>query len=487
MLVDVEVLQGHERENVSVRPHADIDRPAKPGLIAARRGPLQTAGMRPETRYARSGELDIAYQTVGDGPLDVALVDQWFSNVDAQWELPPLASLLGRVASFSRLIVLDKRGTGLSDPVPLGGFPTLEEWMDDIRAVLDAVGSERTALLSGVGASYLTILFAATYPERTSALVLVDGYARLLGADDYFPAFRREFPTEEAERIRAAWGTGILLRILAPKDAENATLLRAYAAYERQSASPGTAAAMLRMLYAGDVRKVLPVIRVPTLVIGHADSARIPVEHSRFLAEHIPGARYTELPGDENLLWAGDQYAVLAEVQEFLTGMRPPQEPNRVLATVLFTDIVDSTGRAAELGDRRWRALLAAHDQAARLEIKRHRGREIKSTGDGFLVVFDGPARAVHCAAAIRDTVEGLGLEVRSGLHTGEVEFADTDVRGIAVNIGARVAAMGRAGEVLVSSTVKDLVFGSGIRFEDRGMHELKGVPDEWRIFSALP
>jgi pimeloyl-ACP methyl ester carboxylesterase len=251
---------------------------------------------------------------------------------------PPLARLLDRLASFSRLIVLDKRGTGLSDPIPLGGFPTLEEWMDDIRAVLDAVGSERTALLSGVGASYLTILLAATYPERTSALVLVDGYARLLGADDYFPAFRRQFPTEEAERIRAAWGTGILLRILAPKDSEDAALLRAYAAYERQSASPGTASAMLRMLYAGDVRKVLPAIRVPTLVIGHADSARIPIQHSRFLAEHIRGARYIELPGDENLLWAGDQDAVLAEVQEFLTGMRPAQEPDRVLATVLFTD-----------------------------------------------------------------------------------------------------------------------------------------------------
>jgi class 3 adenylate cyclase len=430
--------------------------------------------MRPETRYARSGELDIAYQTVGDGPIDVALVDQWFSNVDAQWELSPLARLLDRLASSSRLIVLDKRGTGLSDPIPQGGFPTLEEWMDDIRAVLDAVGSERTALLSGVGASYLTILFAATYPERTSALVLVDAYARLLGADDYFPAFRRHFPTEEA------------LRILAPKDSEDAALLRAYAAYERLSASPGTAAAMLRMLYAGDVRKVLPAIRVPTLVIGHADSARIPIQHSRFLAEHIRGARYIELPGDENLLWAGDQDAVLAEVQEFLTGMRPAQEPDRVLATVLFTDIVDSTSRAAELGDKRWRALLAAHDQAVRLEIERHGAREIKSTGDGFLAVFDGPARAVHCAAAIRDAVRGLGLEVRSGLHTGEVELADTDVRGIAVHIGARVAAMARAGEVLVSSTVKDLVFGSGIRFEDRGMHELKGVPDEWRIYTSL-
>jgi class 3 adenylate cyclase len=440
---------------------------------------------RPETRYTRSEDVHLAYQTLGEGPPDVLVIDQWWSNVDGQWDVPPLARMLERVASFSRLIVLDKRGTGLSDPVPLGGLPTLEEWMDDIRAVLDEVGSQRTALFSGVGASYLTILFAATYPERTSALVLIDGYARLLGADDYLPWLAREFPPGEGEAIRAAWGKGILLQRLAPMEASDPAVLQAFAAYERQSASPGTASAMLKMLYEGDVRKVLPAIRVPTLVIGHAKSARVPVEHSRYLAEHIRGARYLELPSDENLPWAGDQGRLLSEVQQFLTGVRPIEEPDRVLATVLFTDIVESTRRAAELGDQRWRSLLAAHDHAARAEMERYRGREIQTTGDGFLAVFDGPARAIRCAAAIRDAVHDLGLEVRSGLHTGEVELTDADVRGIAVHIGARIAALAGPGEILVSTTVKDLVIGSGISFKDRGVHALKGVPEEWRLYGA--
>lgn len=441
---------------------------------------------RPETRYARSGDVHLAYQVVGEGPIDVLFIDQWWSNVDSQWDVPPLARMLERLASFSRLIVLDKRGTGLSDPVPLGGLPTLEEWMDDIRAVLDAVGSPRSALLSGVGASYLTILFAATYPMRTSALVLIDGYARLLGADDYLPWLPRQFPADEGESIRAGWGRGVLLERLAPNEAKDPAIVRAFAAYERQSASPATGQAMLRALYEGDVRRVLPAINVPTLVVAHAESARIPVDHSRFLAKHISGARYVELSGNENLPWAGDQARLLAEIQEFLTGVRPREEPDRVLATVLFTDIVDSTQRAADLGDQRWRSLLAAHDQAARAELDRYRGREIHTTGDGFLAVFDGPARAMRCAAAIRDAVRGMGLEVRSGLHTGEIELTDGDVRGIAVHIGARVMALARAGEILVSTTVKDLVIGSGIAFEDRGTHALKGVPEEWKLYRAL-
>src|SRR6478735_10988864 len=252
--------------------------------------------LRPETRYARSGDVHVAYQTLGDGPIDILFVDQWWSNVDTQWDVPPLARMLERVASFSRLILLDKRGTGLSDPVPLGGLPTLEEWMDDIRAVLDAVGSTRSALLSGVGACYLTILFAATYPERTSALVLVDGYARLLGDDDYLPSLPRRFAPQEAEAIRAGWGTGVLLSRLAPSEAGDPAVVQAFAAYERQSASPGTATAMLNMLYQGDVRQVLPTIRIPTMVMAHARSARIPVAHSEYLAENIAGARYVELP-----------------------------------------------------------------------------------------------------------------------------------------------------------------------------------------------
>ncbi|MFN2545592.1 MAG: adenylate/guanylate cyclase domain-containing protein [Actinomycetota bacterium] len=358
--------------------------------------------------------------------------------------------------------------------------------MDDIRAVLDDTGSDRAALFSGIGASYLTILFAATYPERTSALILVDGYARLLGTDDYLPWLPREFPPEEARHIREGWGRGILLERLAPKEARDPALLRAFAAYERQSSSPGVAAEMLKMLYEGDVRSVLPAIRVPTLVIGHARSARIPLEHTRYLAEHIPGARYVELPGDENLPWAGDQATLVSEVQEFLTGVRPQEEPDRVLATVLFTDIVDSTKRAVELGDQRWRSLLMSHDRAVNEQVRRHRGREIQSTGDGVLAVFDGPARAIRCAEAIREAMEALGLEVRSGLHTGEIEVTDTNVAGVAVHIGARVSSLARPGEVLVSSTVKDLVIGSGIEFEDRGAHLLKGVPDEWRLYMVV-
>jgi class 3 adenylate cyclase len=417
--------------------------------------------------------------------MDITLVDQWFSNVVAQWRLPPLARFVDRLASFSRVILLDKRGTGLSDPVPLGGLPTLDEWMDDIRTVLDAVGSERTALLSGAGASFLTILFAATYPDRTSALILVDGYARISAAPDYLPGLPARLPQEDAERIRAGWGSGALLDILAPGEAGDLALRKSYSEYESLSASPGMAVAMIRMLYESDVRDVLSAVRVPTLIIHHADSARIPPVLSRYLVEHIADARSVELPGSANLIWAGDQEAVLSEVQEFLTGVRPHAESDRVLATVLFTDIVGSTARAAELGDARWRHMLESHHQFGRAELDLHRGREIDTAGDGFLATFDGPARAIRCASAICDSVRSIGLEVRAGLHTGEVELMDGDVGGIAVHIGARVAALAGPGEVLVSSTVKDLVVGSGIGFDDRGTYQLKGIPDAWRLFAA--
>jgi class 3 adenylate cyclase len=441
--------------------------------------------LAPETRYARSSGLHIAYQVVGDGPRDVVLIDQWFSNVDAQWRLPPLARFLGRLASFSRLILFDKRGTGLSDPVPLGGLPTLEHWMDDLRAVLDAVGSERTALVSGVGGSYMTILFAASHPDRTSALVLVDGYARLRQADDYLDVAIRDFGAADAEQLRAGWGRGVLLPVMAPDAASDRALQHAYAEYERASASPGTAAAMIGMLYDSDVRSVLPAVRVPTLVLAHAASARVPADHSRYLASHIDGARYVELPGNENLIWAGDQDAVLAETEEFLTGMRPVAEPDRVLATILFTDLVDSTRRAAELGDEGWRQLLEAHHRVVREELARARGRAVKTTGDGVLAVFDGPARGVRCALAIVGALHELGLEVRCGLHTGEIELMEGDVGGIAVHIAARIAAAAGPGEVLVSRTVRDLVVGSALQFASLGMHELRGVPDSWELLAV--
>ena len=439
----------------------------------------------PETRYARSGDVHIGYQVVGDGPFDLVLLEQWFSNVDALWELEPLGRFIERLASFSRVILLDKRGTGISDPVPLGRLPTLEEWMDDIRAVMDEVGSQQAALVSAVGAGFLTMLFAATYPDRTRALVLVDGYARMTGTEGYFP----ELPTTMTEamvgQIRDAWGRGGMLRAFAPGEYRNSELARRYAWYERQSASPAAAFAIGHVLWQSDVRHLLPAIRVPTLVITHAESVRVPPALSRYLAEQIPNARQLELPGSENFIWAGDQARMAGEIQGFLTGAKPAPEAERVLATVVFTDIVGSTERARSLGDRAWKDLLDRHYDVAREQIAAFRGRLIVTTGDGLLATFDGPARAVRCAQAIAAAVHELGLEIRAGVHTGEIQLDGSDVRGLAVHIGARIAALADAGEVLVSSTVKDLVVGSGIEFEDRGLHLLKGVPDEWRLYMA--
>jgi class 3 adenylate cyclase len=439
----------------------------------------------PETRYARSGEVHIGYQVVGEGPFDLVLLDQWFGNVDALWHFAPLARFVERLASFARVILLDKRGTGISDPVPLGGLPTLEEWMDDIRAVMDEVGSERAALFSAVGASYLTMLFAATYPERTRALVLVDGYARSTSAPDYFPDLPALLSERGFEEARTAFGSGIQLKLFAPAEYRNSAVAKSFAEYSRQSASPAMAIAMARLLFQSDVRDVLPAIRVPTLVITHADSAFVPPALSRYVAEHISGARHLELPGSENLLWAGDQARMIAELQEFLTGVRASPETERVLATVLFTDIVGSTERANQLGDYAWKDLLDRHYALAREQLANFRGRQVVTTGDGLLAVFDGPARAIRSAQAIGTAVRGLGIEMRAGLHTGEIELAGSDVRGIAVHIGARIAALAAANEVLVSSTVKDLVVGSGIEFDDREAHSLKGVPGKWRLYAV--
>jgi class 3 adenylate cyclase len=368
----------------------------------------------------------------------------------------------------------------------VGSLPTLEEWNDDLRAVLDAVGSERTAVLSGIGAAYMTLVFAATYPERTTALVMVDPYARITWAPDYPLGSQAERLTGDLERLRSSWGiSGGTMTFLAPNLMTDRSLADAYTRYERQSASPGAARAMVGMLYDSDVRHVLPAIRVPTLILHRRDSARIPIAHGRYIAERIEGARFVELPGSENYIWAGDQETLVAEVQEFLTGVRPMPDADRILATVMFTDIVDSTRRAAELGDRRWRDVLAEHDRAVRESLGRFRGREVKTIGDGFLATFDGPARAVRCAGSIRDSMAERGIDVRAGLHTGEIELTGEDVAGIAVHIAARICAMAGPKEILASSTVKDLVAGSGITFEDRGSHALKGVPDEWRIVAV--
>jgi class 3 adenylate cyclase len=436
-----------------------------------------------ETRYTKSGDVNIAYRVVGDGPLDLVYVPGWISNVELMWEEPGHARLLRRLASFSRLILFDKRGTGLSDPVPVDRLPTLEERMDDVRAVMDAAGSERAAIFGSSEGGLMSVLFAATYPERTHALIALAIYAKRLWSPDYPWAPTPEARAAEIELIERTWGGEMDISDLAPS-ADEAFKRRAVA-YLRQSASPGAAVALLRMNSQIDVRDVLPTIRVPTLVLQRVDDRDVSVEEGRWIAAQIPGAKYVELPGDEHLIWAGDVDAVVDEVEEFVTGSRPVHDPDRVLATVLFTDIVGSTRRAHDLGDRRWRELLEQHHVVVRRALERFQGREVDTAGDGFLATFDGPARAIRCARAIADGLRDVGLEVRAGLHTGECELLGDKVAGVAVHTGARVSSMAQPGEVLVSSTVKDLVAGSGIQFEERGTHVLKGVPGEWRLYAV--
>jgi pimeloyl-ACP methyl ester carboxylesterase len=441
----------------------------------------------PETRYAASGDVNIAYQTAGSGPVDLVYVPGWTSNIELMWEEPAYARYLDRLASFSRLILFDKRGTGMSDRVPEADLPTLEQRMDDVRAVLDAVGSRRAVIFGVSEGGNMSMLFAATYPERTIALVTFGVFAKRMWAPDYPWA-----PTpDERERwyafLEREWGKAADIETLAPTAANDAAFVRWYGRFLRQSASPRAALVLARMNTEIDVRDVLPTIRVPTLVMHRVDDRDIKVEEGRFVATLIPGARYVELRGQDHLPWVGDQDEVIDEVEEFVTGERPGYRVDRVLATVLFTDIVDSTRRAAGLGDRAWHELRDRHDAVVRRELERHRGREVKTLGDGFLATFDGPARGINCAREVVRGMRPLGLDVRAGLHTGECEVAGDDVVGIAVHVGARVAAMAGPGEVLVSGTVKDLVAGSGIAFVERGDHQLKGVPGTWRIFAVAP
>ena len=435
----------------------------------------------PETRYAKSGDVNIAYQLMGDGPFDLVLISGFVSHLDLDLDEPRMAYFLRRLASFSRLIRFDKRGTGLSDRP--GGLPDLETRMDDVRAVMDAVGSERAAFLGYSEGGPMSCLFAATYPERTSALVIYASYAKRQDPDDDYPW--ASTPSERqayAEQMERDWGVDSDLGSMAPN--ADAALRAWWARRARAAASPAAARDLVLMNSLIDTRAVLPTIRVPTLVLHRTGDRDSRVEEGRYLAEHIPGARFVELAGEDHFVSIeADQ--ILDEVEEFLTGTRPVREPDRVLATVLFTDIVGSSQRAAELGDRAWRGLLAAHNSVVRHELERFQGREVDTAGDGFLATFDGPARAVRCARAIQGEIAELGLELRAGLHTGEVELVDGKVAGIAVHTGARVAALAGSGEVLVSSTVKDLVAGSGIRFEDHGEHELKGV-GAWRLYSVV-
>jgi class 3 adenylate cyclase len=442
--------------------------------------------MTPETKYAKSGDVHIAYQVIGDGPIDLIFVHGWISHIEHVWEEPSVARFFRRLASFSRLILLDKRGTGLSDPVPLDELPTLEERMDDVRAVMDAAGSTRAVLLGTSEAGALNLLFAATNPERTAALILVNSYARLAWSEDYPWGIASSDAEALLKAIQADWGRGIAFEALVASQSNNASMRNWWARYQRLAASPGAAVALLRRAFHTDARGVLPAITVPTLILHKTGDPFTGVEHGRYLANHISTAKYVELAGVDHLFFAEGTDPLLVEIQEFLTGAREVAKPERILATILFTDIVGSTAKAAKLGDAAWRDILDRHHGIIRRELISFRGRELKTVGDGFLARFDGPARAIRCASAITDAVKELDLEVRAGVHTGECDLLENDIGGIAVHIGAHVASLAGPSEVLVSRTVRDLVAGSGLRFEERGTHTLKGVPGEWRLFAVV-
>jgi len=432
----------------------------------------------PDVRYAKSGDVHIAYQVIGSGPLDLVFVPGFISHVDLVWDEPHWAGFLERLAAFTRLIRFDKRGTGLSDRVAT--IPTLEERMDDVRAVMDAVGSERAAFFGVSEGGPMSLLFAASYPERTRALALYGSYA-LFSTAVMGPEQMAAFEA----RVEQSWGTGASVAAFAPSLAEDEAFRRWWARFERMGGSPAAVIRLMRMNSEIDIRHALPAIRVPTLIMHRTGDMRVRVEAGRFLARHIAGARFVELAGDDHLFCAGDAGAILDEIEEFLTGSRPAAEPDRVLATVLFTDIVDSTARAAAAGDHAWRKLLESHHHCVRRELARFRGREIKTMGDGFLATFDGPARGARCAAAIRAAVHDLGIEVRAGLHTGEIELMPDDIGGIAVHIASRIADLAGPGEILSSAVLKDLVAGSGLRFEDRGAHALKGLSENVRVYAV--
>jgi class 3 adenylate cyclase/pimeloyl-ACP methyl ester carboxylesterase len=434
-----------------------------------------------ETRYARNGDLHVAYRASREGPRDIVLVPMWWSNCEYGPEQPPLRAWLEAMTSFGRLIIFDQPGTGESDPVTSGALPTLEQWADSITAVLDDLGSPEAVLLACAPAFATGALFAATHPSRTTALVVLEGYANPM-------AERSEGTTMEQTTAAtvAMWGTGEMQHALNPDMPWNEEIRAATARWERGAASPGTVASWMPLVAEMDVRDLLPTVRVPTLVIHHADDVLIPPEWGKDIADRIPGAKFVELPGrNVTHFYEPDWRASFQEIAEFLTGQQADVTDDRVLATVLFTDIVDSTRRAADMGDRDWHALLDAHDAVVRSQLARFRGHEVNTSGDGFLAMFDGPQRAIRCAMAIRHAVQALGIQVRAGLHTGECEVRGDDIGGIGVHIGARVSGLAGPNDVLVSSTLRDLVIGSGLEFEDRGTHQLRGVPGEWRLFAV--
>lgn len=444
----------------------------------------------PPVNYVKSGDLYIAYQVLGEGKgkTDLILLPGWISHLEVAWEQPRWVNTFRRLSSFCRLILIDKRGTGLSDRVSLNNLPTLEQRMEDIHAVLDAVDSTSVVLYGISEGGPLCMLFAATYPERCAAMVIYGSWARAFKAPDCDWGFDSDEFEKLLTSIEPNWGKGAAVNVIAPSLAHDEQFCAWWGRYERMSTSPGMAAGLLRMAFEGDVRHVLSTISVPTLVLHRDHDAFVNVRHGRYIAEHIPDASYIELEGEDHFPFVGDSVAVDREIELFLSNLinikRSPN-PNRMLATVLFTDIVESTKCAVDLGDEKWKELISLHDQFVRQEITHYHGKEIKTIGDGFLVTFDGPGRGVYCADAIKKSVLSIGLEIRCGLHTGEIEVVALDIAGIAVNIASRISALAGPGEILVSSTVKDLVVGSNIRFLDRGLHALKGIPHEWHLFAA--
>ena len=434
----------------------------------------------PATHYAKSGDVCVAYQIFGGGPIDLVFVPGWISHLDLWWDSPVTAGWLERFGRFARVIMFDKRGTGLSDRDC--GLPGVDQRMDDIRAVMDAAGSNRAAILGISEGGSLAALFAASHPDRCQALVLHGAFAK----------FTSWFPTQDEldaffDYVREKWGSGDNMALFSQSRKEDQAYHMWWGRRERAAASPSTAIALMKMNSEIDISGILPAVRVPTLVIHRSNDTVVDIDGGRQLATLIPHAQFLESPGKDHTPWTGDDVDALAErIEEFLTGSKPAERSDRVLATVLFTDIVESTARAEALGDRRWRDLLEAHNKVVRAELERFRGSEVRFTGDGFLTTFDGPARAIRCGLAIAEGVRPLGINVRIGLHTGEVNFSGGDVHGIAVHIAARVAALSGAGETLVSRTVKDLVAGSGISFKDFGIHALKGIPEEWQLFRAI-
>jgi class 3 adenylate cyclase len=442
----------------------------------------------PQTRYAPSPDGAVAFQVLGEGPTDLLFIQNWASNIEVMWEEPALANYFERLASFSRVIVFDKRGTGISDPVPLDRLPTLERWMDDALMVLDAADSAQAAVVGDTEGGPLAMLLAAAHPRRVSALVLVNSFARLARAPDYRIGLPEHLLDGLLDAWRREWGSGEILELTAPGLAGDPRARRWLGRYQRLSMAPVQAELAYRWVQRVDVRSVLGSIQAPTLILQRRNRYYRPA-YGRFLAEHIAGARLVELPGRDAYPFHVDAEPVLAEVEAFLTGARPAAPTSRVLATVLFTDIADSTGHAARLGDERWRALLARHREVVRDCLARHGGHEIHTTGDGFVATFDGPGRAIRCAAQIVDGVRSLGVEVRAGVHTGEIELLGDDISGIAVHIAARVMAAAPPARVWTTGTVRDLVIGSGIEFADRGGHALKGVPGVWTLHevAAIP